>query len=55
MTDKTQTTTTESKTRKRALDAGCEILFEKVAEAHEPEWREILSRIYDAMDAEYGP
>jgi hypothetical protein len=31
------------------LDKGSEILFEKVAEAFEPEWRLLLERIYRAM------
>lgn len=31
------------------VDAGCRVLEEKIAEAWEPEWRELLLRIFRAM------
>lgn len=31
------------------VEAGCAILYEKVAEAFEPEWRDIVRRVYLAM------
>lgn len=42
MTDKTRI-------EKRRLDHGCAILYEMVAEAFDPEWRELVGRIYAAM------
>lgn len=35
--------------RSKILDAGCKVLYERIAEAYEPEWRELLARIYEAM------
>ena len=46
MTERTRTS--------KALDAGCAILHERIAEAFEPEWRELLSRIYEAMRRALG-
>lgn len=41
--------------RSKILDAGCFILQERIPEAFEPEWRELLNRIYMAMRrAHYG-
>jgi hypothetical protein len=34
-----------------AVRAGCEVLYEEIAEAHEPRWRNILSRAFVAMRA----
>lgn len=33
------------------LDAGCAVLYGNVAEAYEPHWRDLLGRIYVAMQA----
>lgn len=41
--------TTQTHGRSKVLDAGCNILQERIAEAFEPEWRELLARIYEAM------
>lgn len=38
----------------RVVEAGCEVLYERIAEAYEPEWREIVMRIFDAMQNAYA-
>lgn len=37
----------------RTVAAGIAILFEKVAEAHEPEWRHLIIRMFAAMSRAY--
>lgn len=32
------------------IDAGCQILYERIAGAFEPEWRSLIQRMYHAMD-----
>ncbi len=31
------------------VEAGCHVLYERVVEAHEPEWQELVKRMYLAM------
>ena len=33
----------------RLLDAGSKVLSEKIAEAYEPEWRELIRRMFSEM------
>ena len=37
----------------QVLNAGCAVLHERVPEAYEPEWRELLMRAYLAMSDAY--
>lgn len=34
-----------------AVEAGCAVLYESVAEAFEPEWRNTVERVFIAMQA----
>jgi hypothetical protein len=39
------------KDRERMINAGCDVLYDHIAEAHEPQWREVVWEIYKAMAA----
>lgn len=54
MTDRTDTTAASLVPSSRVITAGCDVLYERVAEAHEPEWRNLVARIYIAMRAKAG-
>ena len=43
---------TGTKLPKRALDAASAVLYEDVAEAYEPKWRDIIQRMHDAIQGQ---
>jgi hypothetical protein len=44
--------TKKKKAAHEVLNAGCEILYERVAEAYDPAWRDLLRRIFQRMKKE---
>lgn len=39
----------ESTEDRRRRDAGCYVLEERIAEAYEPDWRDLIDRMFFAM------